>query len=227
MPNSDGVIDDPDREVVSTRRLEAFTDGVFAIAATILVLDLTAEGLGAIRSEGDMWAGLASTLPTLLSVAVSFLLLGLLWIIHLRQFEFVDRVDSNLLWLNLLRLLGVVVVPFSTSVNNEYSDFLAGRLVLPVNILVIMVFGTWQWFYATSARRGLVGTLSARAVHNTRVNSATALVLSVVVVVLATAVGSFAFILFFASPLIEAVQRRMGVLWAADAPRREGDASAS
>lgn len=119
-----------EERTLSPRRLEAFSDGVFAIAATLLVLDLSVENLGAITSNDQLWRALGSISESLLSFVISFLLLCMLWMVHARQFEHVVRVDNTVLWLNCLRLLGVVLIPFTTSLNADFSGLLLGRLVL-------------------------------------------------------------------------------------------------
>lgn len=81
----------------STTRLEAYTDGVFAIAATLLVLNLTTHPLGEISSDADLWSALGAMWPLLENFLISFALLSLLWILHVRQFEHVARVDAIML----------------------------------------------------------------------------------------------------------------------------------
>jgi uncharacterized membrane protein len=200
------------RTVLSTRRLEAYTDGVFAIAATLLVLNLSVEGIGVVHSNPELATAVVLLAPSILNVVISFLLLSLLWFVHVRQFEVIPRVDSTIVWLNNVRLLGVVLVPFTTSLNDAFSDFLLGRIVLPVNVLLILAVSTWQWFHASSPRRGLVRGASAAAVHNARVNSASSLAQAVGVVLLASALGSLAFLVFALDPLIAVVLRRSGAL---------------
>lgn len=211
-PESDPSAGRMRRTVLSTRRLEAYTDGVFAIAATLLVLNLSVDGIGVVHSNADLAGMVARLAPSGLNVVISFLLLSLLWFVHVRQFEVIPRVDTTIVWLNNLRLLGVVLVPFSTSLNDAFSDFLIGRIVLPVNVLLILAVSTWQWFHASSPRRGLVRGASAAAVHNARVNSVSSLAQAVGVVSLATVTGSLAFLVFALDPLIAAVLRRTGAL---------------
>lgn len=95
---------------------------MFAIAATLLVLDLTSHSLGEIRSDADMWAALGAMGPLVLNFVLSFLLLCLLWMTHVRQFEHISRVDGTMTWLNHVRLLFIVFVPFATSMTTEHSD---------------------------------------------------------------------------------------------------------
>jgi uncharacterized membrane protein len=158
------------RAPISTRRIEAFTDGVFSIAATLLVLDLTIEGFTRAKTNDELWNDLLGLQQNLLSFVISFLLLCFLWSVHVRQFEYVERVDRTLTMLNTLRLLGVVLIPFTTSLNSEYSEFLVGRLALPVNFLIVVALGVAQWEYAADPRRGLVDGLSDEARRRSRAN---------------------------------------------------------
>lgn len=95
-----------------TSRLEAYTDGVFAIAATLLVLDLTQHSLGEVDSDAEMWTALVAMSELFLNFALSFVLLSLMWMVHVQQFEHVARVDAAMVWLNNARLLFIVLVPF-------------------------------------------------------------------------------------------------------------------
>jgi uncharacterized membrane protein len=201
----------------STRRLEAFTDGVFAIAATPLVLNLTVSDIGRVSSEQEMLAGLVSLGPRILDFTISFLLLGLLWTIHVRQFDHIERVDGFLTWMNILRLFGVVLVPFVTSLNDEYSAYLIGRMALPIVFFIIVLLSAVQWFYATAPGRGLTVGLTSTTAHNSRVNATTAVALATAVVILSGAFGSLAFVLFALDPVIAAVLRRLGIVRSAGA----------
>jgi len=198
--------DDLRRDRISTRRLEAYTDGVFAIAATLLVLDLSLDklGLGAGNMTGaKIWAHLGENWASLLSFAVSFFVLSLLWAVHVRQFEYVKRSDTALLWLNSIRLFGVVLIPFTTSLNGQFSDTVPGRVLLPANFFFVILMGWWQWQYATGRDRGLVEGLDEARIRRMRRESTMALILSGGVVVLAPFIGSLAFLLFAINSVIE------------------------
>ena len=118
-----------------TSRLEAFTDGVFAIAATLLVLDLTTHAFGEITSDAELWAALAGMWKLFFNFALSFVLLCMMWMVHVQQFEHVARIDGVLTWLNNARLLFIVLVPFATSLTTEYSEWMAGRLLHAGHVL--------------------------------------------------------------------------------------------
>lgn len=116
----------------SAARVESYTDAVIAIAATLLVLDLTTTALGTVDSDASLWAALGGMWPNFLSFAISFALLSGLWVIHMTQFRLIARADAVLLWLNNGRLLFIVLIPFTTSLVDEYSEYLAGRILLPI-----------------------------------------------------------------------------------------------
>jgi|ERR1035438_1579636 uncharacterized membrane protein len=93
-----------------TTRIEAFSDGVFSIAATLLVLDLKAP-----PATLPFWQGIAGQWPQYASFLLSFLFIGIMWINHHRLFSHIVRSDDVLMVTNLLLLLGVVWIPYPTS----------------------------------------------------------------------------------------------------------------
>jgi uncharacterized membrane protein len=193
----------------STRRLEAFTDGVFAIAATLLVLDLTTYDLGSIDGDGAMWAALLGMWPLLFNFLLSFTLLCLLWSFHAEQFEQVTRTDATLVWLNNARLVFVVLVPFATNLTTEYSDTLAGRLAMPVVFGLAIAVSWLQALWISRHREDLAPDQGADQTRSYARGALTAVVVSTAVVVAAPFVGSFAFLLFVLDrPLTKLLQRR-------------------
>jgi uncharacterized membrane protein len=102
-----------------TTRLEAFSDGVFAIAITLLILDLHVPPLSD-TPQGQLGGRLLGLWPNYASYVVSFLIIGIIWVNHHSMFHHIDRVDRPLLFLNLLLLLFVVAIPFPTGMMAEY-----------------------------------------------------------------------------------------------------------
>jgi uncharacterized membrane protein len=189
-----------------TTRLEAFTDGVFAIAATLLVLDLTAHQLGEVRSDAQLWSALGSMAPLFLNFALSFVLLCLLWMVHVQQFEHIAAVDAPLVWLNNARLLFIVLVPFATGLTTGHSEYLAGRLAMPATFFVAILFSWVQWHWARHRREDLMPDVSeADAAAHGR-GSLSALLIGATVVVLSPWIGSAGFLLFaLDGPLTRAI----------------------
>lgn len=92
-----------------TSRIEAFSDGIFSIAATLLILELKPPAPGQ-----PFWQGILAQWPGFASFLLSFLFIGIMWINHHRLFTHVRRADDFLMLANLLLLLGVVWIPYPT-----------------------------------------------------------------------------------------------------------------
>jgi uncharacterized membrane protein len=194
----------------STTRLEAFTDGVFAIAATLLVLDLTSHTIGEVSSDGELLHALGGMWDLFLNFVLSFVLLCLLWMTHMQQFEHVARVDAVVVWLNNARLLFIVLVPFATGLMTEYQQYLLGRLAMPL-VFFFAVLTSWlQWLCASRHRDQMVPDLNASQVSDITRGGASATLIAGLVVVAAVFVGSFAFALFLLDPVVTRLLRRRG-----------------
>jgi uncharacterized membrane protein len=100
-------------------RLEAFSDGVFAIAITLLVLDLRVPPRGS-APDGQLGTELAHEWPAYFAYLVSFLVIGIIWVNHHTVFQHVRLVDRPVLFANLALLLTVSVIPFPTRLLSEY-----------------------------------------------------------------------------------------------------------
>jgi uncharacterized membrane protein len=102
---------------MDSRRAEAFSDGVFAVAITVLVFDLL--GIGSHGLTAHPYHVLLSAWPNYFAYAVSFLTIGIMWINHHAMFAAITQVDRRLLILNLVLLMGVVAIPFPTALVAE------------------------------------------------------------------------------------------------------------
>lgn len=97
-------------------RVEAFSDGVFAIAITLLVLEIKVPD-----DAGDrLWSALGAMWPSYAAYVVTFLVIGVMWVNHHTVFQCIARVDRKLLFLNLILLMGVAALPWPTAVVAEY-----------------------------------------------------------------------------------------------------------
>jgi uncharacterized membrane protein len=127
-------------------RLNALSDGVFAVAMTLLVLDLrapvveVAHAAGPVWSAGSelpLWHALSSVAPTLLTYVMSFMTLGIFWVAQHTQLRQVSRTDRDLTWLNLLYLAVVGLMPFTTSLLSEYITYRIALVVYWANLLLL------------------------------------------------------------------------------------------
>ena len=101
-----------------TTRLETFADGVFAIAITLLVLEIKVPTLEETRS--GLWPALARLWPSYVGYLVSFLTIGIMWVNHHAIFQYIRRCDRRFLFANVFFLMGIAFVPFPTAVLAEH-----------------------------------------------------------------------------------------------------------
>ena len=142
---------------MSSRRAESFSDGVFAVAITVLVFNLlpiadkTASFLSVTGHGGQ--PGLAHYWPAYLAYVLSFLTIGIMWLNHHTLFGHVSRIDRPLLVLNLLLLMGVVAIPFPTALVAEHltgphsSGGSVAAVLYGIVMIVISVFYNAIWEY--------------------------------------------------------------------------------
>lgn len=193
----------------SVARVEAYTDAVFAIAATLLVLDLTTTTIGEVGSDGALWAALGGMWETFLAFIVSFALLSLLWVIHFEQFRDIEKVDAPLLWINNARLLFIVLIPFTTSLVSEYSAFYAGRMLLPINFFCAALLGTLSWKWAASKNGHLLKDEAQTDRTEQSVGGTAAVICGALAVALSPWLGSWAFLTYvLGNPLTRLLRRR-------------------
>jgi len=120
-------------------RSEALTDGIFAVAMTLLVIELKLPDHGSIHSADQLVDALAGLLPKAISWALSFFILALFWIGHHRVFATVRRADSRLVALNLLQLAVASLMPFSSALSGEYGNVLLSQVVFSINMALLGV----------------------------------------------------------------------------------------
>ena len=142
-----------DQGAAGTSRLEAFSDGVFAIAITLLILEIKVPHADA---TGHLAGALAHLWPSYLAFIASFATIGVMWMNHHRLFSLIERSDEGLVGLNLLLLLGVTWVPFPTALLAEHlrgPDERAAGLVYGGTFFCLALTFNILWRYAVS--RGL------------------------------------------------------------------------
>lgn len=131
-----------------TNRLEALADGVFAIVMTLLVLELSVPAVSEVTNE-SVGEALAEMWPEFLIYALSFLVLGVFWLMHKMIFDALEGSDPPLVWLNVMFLLITALLPFSTALVGEYRTLTVAAVVYEINILVAFGFAWAMWGYAT------------------------------------------------------------------------------
>jgi uncharacterized membrane protein len=135
----------------SVERLAALSDGIFAVAMTLLVLDLRVPASDAVHSEHGLWRMLVALSPRLLIFLMSVMTLGIFWVGQQTQFNHFARADRNLAWIHIAFLCAVCLIPFSTSLLAEFIHYRTALLVYWMNILLLGATLYWSWSYATRA----------------------------------------------------------------------------
>jgi uncharacterized membrane protein len=135
----------------SLERLAALSDGVFAIAMTLLVLDLHVPLSEGIHTEHYLWRQLVKLSPNLVALVLSFLTLGIFWVGQQTQLNHLARGDRNLAWIHLVFLLDVSLMPFSTGLLARFITYRLALLVYWFNLLLLGVALFAGWRYASRA----------------------------------------------------------------------------
>jgi uncharacterized membrane protein len=121
----------------SAERLAALSDGIFAVAMTLLVLDLKVPATEAIHSERDLAHALLALAPRLLMFAMSVLTLGIFWVGQQTQLNHLERSNRSLSWIHIAFLGVVAMVPFSTALLAEFTAYRTALIVYWLNLLLL------------------------------------------------------------------------------------------
>jgi len=196
-----------------TGRLEAFSDGVFAVAITLLVLNIKIPGIDLLPSElpsdSALWGKLGDEWPMLAAYVTSFATVGIMWLNHHRLFTHIKRINTVLVLLNLLLLMFIVFVPVPTALLAEYAehpDQHAAAIVYSGTFVLIACCFNLLWRYASYHNRLLGKNADPRAVEDISKQYLFGPLVYLIafalafVSTLATIIASFALALFFALP---------------------------
>ena len=131
-------------------RLEAFSDGVFAIALTLLIIDVKLPATESIRSTSDFWRALQHITPSIFAFILSFGIILITWVNHHAALKLVNKSTASFIYANGFLLLTVVFTPFPTSLLGEFllTDYAAPAVVLYDSVIALQAVG---WILLTRA----------------------------------------------------------------------------
>lgn len=138
----------------SVERLAALSDGIFAVAMTLLVLDLRVPAREAVHSGADLRHALMGLAPQFIAYLMSFITLGIFWVGQQTQLNHLARTDRSLSWIHLLFLFAVSIMPFSTRLLAEFISYRTALLGYWLNILLLGAVLYISWICALGS--GLV-----------------------------------------------------------------------
>lgn len=186
-------------------RIVAFSDGVFAIAITLLVLNLTIDrGL----SGEQLTEALLDNWDNLIAYGISFAVIGRFWIVHHRFFSEVTAFDGRLLGLNLVYLAWVVLIPFSSQVLGDYGGETPSVVVYSVNLAAVVLVGLGM---SVDARRRGLTAIDDETHRESRVRSgyiAGIFLLSIPLGFVAPRAAPYLWLLLFVDPSSRLARRR-------------------
>jgi uncharacterized membrane protein len=135
-------------------RLKALSDGIFAFAMTLLIINIDVPLISPQNVQLELGQKLLEMIPMFADFILSFALLAVFWIIHQKQYEFIKKVNEPLLWINILFLLSIVFVPFSTNLISKYDSSVIAVEFFNFNLFIVGIMSYVQWTYAS--RHGLI-----------------------------------------------------------------------
>ena len=189
---------------ISLERIVFFSDAVFAIAITLLALEirLPAEISGV--SNGDLFQNLLSIWPKYLGYLVSFLSIGNFWVVHHRQFRYIERFDTRLMFINLLILMAVAFMPFPTAVISGNGNRTA-IIFYALSAAFVGLLSAGLWIYATSRNRLVSSNLGVAIIRRGFLRSLSApivFLLSIGLVFIDADLAKFSWILIIPAVLL-------------------------
>jgi uncharacterized membrane protein len=148
-------------------RIAALSDGLFAVAMTLIVLEIHVPPADGIHTEAQVLAALVNLYPRAITYLMSFLTLGIFWVGQQTQLNHLARGDRNLAWLHLGFLAIVAVMPFSTEFLASFIGFRTALVVYWLNILLLgaALFATWRYARKAGLTNDDVTPALSRAVY--------------------------------------------------------------
>jgi uncharacterized membrane protein len=135
-------------------RISALSDGIFAVAMTLIAIEIRTPASADVHSEGELWAALVALSPHLLTWLLSLLTLGIFWVGQQTQINQIARADRNFSWLHFVFLAVITAMPFSARLLAEFFSFRIALLVYWANIALAGASLYACWIYAE--RTGLL-----------------------------------------------------------------------
>jgi len=185
---------DKEKESFQLERFIVFSDGVFAIAITLLIIEIKVPYLSN-PTDKALWHSLQEMVLKFLGFIISFGIVGHYWSVHHRIFGYVVKYNSSLIWLNLGFLFTVVVLPFSSGLLGEYSshtDMKIPYAIYTFNMCLTGFMNYWLWIYVSNPKRHML----TRHISKARIRLGVYRSLVIPVIFIISLLGYFVFPVF-------------------------------
>lgn len=160
QPEEEKVLEDSGEDI---ERLVFFSDAVFAIAMTLLIIDIHVPEVDVPEA---LWNGLLQLWPNILGFIISFFVISTYWRIHHRMFHIIKRYDRRLISLNFVLLFLIVIIPFTTALISQYGDWQLPVVIYDSCLVLAGFVIAAIWVHATSGGRLVDADLDQRVVRH-------------------------------------------------------------
>lgn len=133
-------------------RIVFFSDAIFAIAMTLLILEIPVPDVPADSAAAELRGSVLALWPKFFSYVLSFLVIGTYWIAHHGTFQYFRSYDRTLMWMNLLFLLSISFVPFPTALLGEYGEQQFAVVIYAISLAVPRLLLASMWWHAIRGR---------------------------------------------------------------------------
>lgn len=149
------------QEQVGLERLIFFSDAVFAIAITLLTLDIRLPVTEGSLTNEELFQSIVAIMPKYLAYIISFLVIGMFWIGHHRKFRLIQKYDGRLIMINLFLLMTIAFIPFPTSLISMY-EYRTATIFYALVMILAGIFSAAIWWYASYKNRLIDPNLDPR-----------------------------------------------------------------
>jgi uncharacterized membrane protein len=185
-------------------RLEALSDGIFAFAMTLLVIGLNLPDKATlVQSNTFALHFILSLSSDFFHYVLAFLILGAFWLSQHRQFHSVRVPDKMFIWINLVTLMFVALLPFSTSFSGDFSGASLGAMVFEANLFALGMGMSLQWWYATRNLRLTEPTLKPAYVKKVLMGNLVVPAISIICLLVASTGVLWSTALYMTLPVVD------------------------
>lgn len=188
---------------LSKHRIEALSDGIYAIAMTLAVLNIDAAELPSWTSPETFFSALSVIWDQLFHYAIAFLTVGAFWVAHQQRFNYIRHVDRTFLWYCIMSLFLIALIPFTTSLAGDFNDISFAVQLFGLNLLLIGVCENAGWRYASNHHHLIDPTLKESWIMQSRNRGMVTPAIALAVIVMAFFSPDWATILFLLVPFIQ------------------------
>lgn len=189
-------------------RLVFFSDAVFAIAITLMAIELRPPTHLEPNTSEQLLRELLSDWPHFFAFFLSFWIIAVYWVAHHRYFRYILRNDEGLIGRNLVLLFFVVLMPFSALLLGEDGDLLVAVWCYAANLILLGLSGAWMWNHASKNHRLIAPDLDERVIRGVQLRSLATPLAGVIVILLSFFLGSFANLAFLLSFVFQRIISR-------------------